>query len=138
MFSINVYATCAENINFHPSVKEILFDKVEAEFRKSKHVFKAAVAKSLYVDDHFLGSSLYHLDVLEVYKGSLSNTLKAINRNLSTSFNMEKGKEYLVFIDELDGIIEIDGCGQSTVLNQNHGIVTKVESLSKNKPTQAD
>ena len=111
----------------HPTVRR--------EFGNSQAVLVGRVASvdSLPETDSTLDAVVYHVLVLERFKGPAARTLPFFSENSSGRFPLDRGVTYLLFghRDE-PGLFYVNNCGNSGPADSVASALTAVRSLARN------
>jgi hypothetical protein len=92
---------------------------VACEFLNSDAVFVGTVVSVKVAPargDEYQGW-LYDLTVQQVFRGPQTKTIQVFTENSSGRFPLDLSKRYLIFAYEYDGRLEIDNCGNSSLLS---------------------
>lgn len=115
---VSSYAMCTDDR--HPSVQE--------EYASSKLVLIGRVeSQSILVspdDPEGVDAYLYAVKPVRMLKGSLKKNLTLRSDSGSSSFAMEVGKEYLLFVSVYPDMNFIDNCGNSGLVSKKQDVLS--------------
>jgi hypothetical protein len=109
--------------------------RANGEFFKSDTVFTGTVVsiRKTPDTDHDFGGWFYRLHVEEIFRGSIVNELTVYTEDSDIRFPLEKGRKYLLFAYRRRGRLEIDGCGNSSLLSEASDALTRLKNLRAGK-----
>jgi hypothetical protein len=106
---------------------------VEAEYDRSVTVVVAKVVSDAKIPNYELSDSCwsfaYTLKIKELFRGSSAKTAEVFGDNGRGCFPLTKGKTYVLFLYEELGRVSVDPCGNSGLVSQKHGVVTRLRAL---------
>jgi hypothetical protein len=120
-------AMCTDNR--HPSVAK--------EYESSKLIMIGRVEHENVVvspdDPEGVDAYLYQIRPIQVFKGSAQRRINIRSDAGSSSFPMEIGKEYVLFLSVFPDATIVDSCGNSDLVSKSHDVVTFLKHRSKRK-----
>lgn len=118
MIPISSSAMCTDNR--HPSVTK--------EYESSKLVLVGRVEHESIVvspdDVEGVDAYLYQIRPIQVFKGSAQRSVTIRSDAGSSSFPMEIGKDYVLFLSVYPNMTFVDSCGNSDLVSKSHDVVT--------------
>lgn len=125
LFSAKSNAICLDGR--HPSV--------EQEFKKSRFVVKGVVEGVEYVsspdDPEGIDAILYHVRILQAFKGNTERKITIRSENTSSRFNMTANEHYLLFLTGPENDATVDSCGNSGRIEERKKEMTQLLPLAK-------
>lgn len=105
---------------------------VQEEYRSSQCVLIVEVlSKEGILDtEGFFSHYKYELSVQKRFKGKCPKTLTIMDENDSGRFDMTIGKQYLIFIEDMNSIDIASCCGNSGLLADKKAVVAELNKLS--------
>lgn len=117
-------AVCLEG---NPSVSE--------EYAKRSNIVIGKVVKIEDVPElgkYYEGQN-YTVEIIETINGNLNGVVRIFSENSSGRFPMDLGKNYILFLYEEPGLLQVDNCGNSGELPEKQGVANEVRNLAKAK-----
>jgi hypothetical protein len=107
---------------------------IAEEYADSQNVIigKVIEKKDIPESDNYYDGTNYTIEIQEVIKGNLINTVFIFSENSSGRFPMSIGETYILFIYYELGRYHIDSCGNSGLLSGKQNVVQNVRQLKQN------
>ncbi|KID56555.1 hypothetical protein JF50_11475 [Pseudoalteromonas luteoviolacea] len=107
---------------------------LEGELKRTSAVIIATPVNRTWEQDkkepEFYSGAIYQLEVHDVIYTSSSYNLELWDPNDSGRFAPDIGQRYLMFmLENEDGSLSVDYCGNSGLLSEREGLVPKIRSL---------
>jgi hypothetical protein len=107
---------------------------VDQEAARSSEVIigKVLGSKDVMSEDapDIVGKTVYRVNIVNTFKGEKLSEVEITSDNTSSRFNMEKGKQYLLFVQTFDGESLVDSCGNSGELGERASTVKYLMHLN--------
>ena len=107
---------------------------VAEELSKASLVFTGKVREVYPVLDkveNFVEGYVYFIETNEFLKGTNIPVAVVYSENSSGRFDMEVGKEYLLFTENYENPITINNCGNSALFSVSKETILTIKNLSK-------
>lgn len=108
--------------------------RVCTEFYDSDAVFTGTVAavRTVYTND-LIDGWYYRMKVAKTFRGPSGPFIEVFTENASARFPLEKGRRYLLFARNFDGVLNIGCCGNSGFLGDSDWAIRQIEEIKKTK-----
>jgi hypothetical protein len=110
--------------------------RANGEFFKSDAVFTGTVLSIRKTPDarHAPGGWLYRMRIEETFRGSTRDELTVYTEDSDVRFPLDMNQEYLLFAYRRHGRLEIDSCGNSSLLTEAGELLRKLTQLRHPEP----
>jgi hypothetical protein len=105
--------------------------KANGEFFKADLVFTGEVLSQRYTERGDDSGWYYRIRVMNLLKGPVLEEVTVYTEDSSIRFPLEIGHDYLLFAYRWHGRLEIDACGNSTLLSEAADSISRIHSIPR-------